>query len=72
MAAAQATVAHLPSGVRVVSSQSLVNAFMEGFHRGCLVAALVAAAVAVAVFKFLPPRSSRRASALAGASLEGS
>ncbi len=72
MAAAQVTVAHLPSGVRAVSSQSLANAFIEGFHRGCLVSALVAAAVAVAVFKFLPSRSSRHTSALAGTSLEGS
>jgi hypothetical protein len=56
MAAAQATVARLPSSLRTVSSRGLTQAFMEGFHRGCLVACCVAALVSLIVFKFLPSR----------------
>jgi EmrB/QacA subfamily drug resistance transporter len=58
MAAAQATVAHLPSGLRTLSSQGLTKAFMEGFHRGCLVASIVVAIVGLLVFRFLPSRRS--------------
>jgi EmrB/QacA subfamily drug resistance transporter len=57
MAAAQATIAQLPSKLRTVSSQGLTRAFMEGFHRGCLVACCVAAVVALTVFYFLPGRN---------------
>jgi DHA2 family multidrug resistance protein-like MFS transporter len=57
LAAAQATVTRLPSNLRSVSNQRLTQAFMEGFHRGCLVASCVAALVALTVFYLLPGRS---------------
>jgi EmrB/QacA subfamily drug resistance transporter len=57
MAAAQATVARLPSALRTVSNQGLTRAFMDGFHRGCLVASCVAALVALTVFYLLPGRN---------------
>jgi DHA2 family multidrug resistance protein-like MFS transporter len=59
LAAAQATVAHLPSTVRALSDGGLTNAFMEGFHRGCLVAAIVTAGVGLIVFRFLPDGAPR-------------
>jgi EmrB/QacA subfamily drug resistance transporter len=60
LASAQATVAHLPSTIRALSDRGLTNAFMEGFHRGCLVAAVVTTVVALIVFRFLPNGGSRR------------
>jgi MFS family permease len=54
MAAAQATLAHVPANLRTSSGQGLTKAFIEGFHRGCLVASIVVAAVGVAVVRFLP------------------
>jgi hypothetical protein len=60
LAAAQATVAHLPSTIRVLSDKGLTHAFIEGFHRGCLVAAIVTTFVALIVFRFLPSGSSRK------------
>jgi len=59
LAAAQATVAHLPLTVRALSEKGLTNAFMEGFHRGCLVASIVTAVVAFTVFRYLPSVGSR-------------
>jgi hypothetical protein len=60
LAAAQATVAHFPSTIRALADKGLTNAFIEGFHRGCLVAAVVTAAVALTVFRFLPNGGSRK------------
>ncbi len=60
MAAAQATLAHVPPGLRSASSQGLTRAFMEGFHRGCLVASIVTAVVGCVVFRFLPTRVARQ------------
>lgn len=59
MAAAQATLAHVPANLRRISNQGLTRAFMEGFHRGCLVASIVTAIVGLAVFRFLPSRDVR-------------
>jgi len=56
MAAAQATILRLPASVQAISRRGVTDAFMQGFHRGCLVAALLSAAVAVLVFRFLPSR----------------
>jgi hypothetical protein len=33
---------------------------MDGFHRGCLIAAIAAALMGVAVFQFLPKESARK------------
>lgn len=60
LASAQATVAHLPVHLRALSDRGLTNAFIEGFHRGCLVAAVVITAVALIVFRFLPNGGSRK------------
>jgi hypothetical protein len=54
MQAAQATVAHLPAALRPALDRKVTNAFMEGLHRGCLVAAATALAVALVVFFHLP------------------
>jgi EmrB/QacA subfamily drug resistance transporter len=59
MAAAQATVAHLPRSLGNGPRTEVTQAFMTGLHRGCVVAALIAAAVAVVVFRFLPKRVNR-------------
>jgi EmrB/QacA subfamily drug resistance transporter len=58
MAAAQATAARLPSSLRTLSDQGLTKAFMDGFHRGCLVSCFVAAIVGLTVFRYLPKRIS--------------
>jgi EmrB/QacA subfamily drug resistance transporter len=60
LAAAQATVAHFPSTIRAPSDRGLTNAFIEGFHRGCVVAAVVTAIVALTVFRLLPNSGSRK------------
>ncbi len=54
MQAAQATVAQLPAALRPALDRKVTNAFMEGLHRGCLVAAATALAVAFIVFFHLP------------------
>ena len=54
MQAAQATVARLPSALRPSLDAKVTHAFMEGLHRGCLVAAATAVAVALVVFFHLP------------------
>jgi EmrB/QacA subfamily drug resistance transporter len=59
MAAAQATIDHLPTHLQAVARQSVTNAFMEGFHRGCLVAAVLSATVGLIVFRFLPSNRPR-------------
>lgn len=54
MQAAQTAVAHLPVGLHATLNERVVDAFMSGLHRGCLVAAGTAAAVAVVVYFLLP------------------
>jgi hypothetical protein len=56
MAAAQSTIQHLPTNMQSIARQGVTNAFMEGFHRGCLVAAILSAVVGLLVFRFLPSR----------------
>ncbi len=58
MEAAKMTAAHLPASVRATLAPKLTAAFMDGFHRGCLVAAGTAVVVAVVVFCYLPARNS--------------
>jgi len=55
--AAQATVAHFPVSLRSTLDAQVTNAFMEGLHRGCLVASVAAAVAAVSVFTRLPSAS---------------
>jgi EmrB/QacA subfamily drug resistance transporter len=52
--AAQATVARLPATMQSALVSRVTNAFMEGLHRGCFVAAGVAVVVAVAALLHLP------------------
>jgi EmrB/QacA subfamily drug resistance transporter len=54
MEAAKMTAAHLPASAQVILGPKLTAAFMNGFHRGCLVAAATAVVVAVIVFYYLP------------------
>jgi hypothetical protein len=54
MEAAKMTATHLPLGVQASLAPKLTAAFMDGFHRGCLVAAATAVVVAVIVFCYLP------------------
>ncbi len=54
MQAAKMTAAHLPGAARASLVPKLTAAFMDGFHRGCLVAAGTAVVVAVIVFYYLP------------------
>jgi len=54
MQAAKMTAAHLPASARAILVPKLTAAFMEGLHRGCLVAAATALVVAVIVFCYLP------------------
>ena len=48
------TAAHLPASAQAILAPKLTAAFMDGFHRGCLVAAAMAVVVAVIVFCYLP------------------
>jgi DHA2 family multidrug resistance protein-like MFS transporter len=64
MQAAKMTAAHLPSAVQTVLMPKLTAAFMDGFHRGCLVAAGTAVVVAVIVFCYLPARQTSSKSEL--------
>jgi DHA2 family multidrug resistance protein-like MFS transporter len=54
MQAAKMTAAHLPAAAQASLVPKLTAAFMDGFHRGCLVAAGTAVVVAVIVFCYLP------------------
>ena len=56
MEAAKVTALHLPPAAQMVLAPKLTAAFMDGFHRGCLVAAATAMVVAVIVFWYLPDR----------------
>jgi hypothetical protein len=58
MEAAKMTAAHLSAAAQVTVAPQLTSAFMNGFHRGCLVAAGTAVVVAVVVFCYLPSRES--------------
>jgi hypothetical protein len=57
MEAAKMTAAHLSASVQATLGPKLTSAFMNGFHRGCLVAAGTAVVVAVVVFCYLPARN---------------
>ena len=54
MQAAQAAVDRLPPGLHATLDARVVTAFMNGFHRGCLVAAGTALAIAAVVYIYLP------------------
>jgi EmrB/QacA subfamily drug resistance transporter len=54
MQAAKMTAAHLPAAAQASLVPKLTAAFMDGLHRGCLVAAGTAVVVAVIVFCYLP------------------
>jgi hypothetical protein len=54
MQAAKMIEAHLPAAARASVDPQLTAAFMNGFHRGCLVAAAIAVVVAFVVFHYLP------------------
>ncbi len=56
MQMARATAARLPSGVRLRVSHAVTEAFINGLHRGCLVAALLVAVVGVVVIAAMPAR----------------
>jgi EmrB/QacA subfamily drug resistance transporter len=58
MEAAKMTAAHLPAAAQAVLAPQITAAFMNGFHRGCLVGALTAVVVAVVVFCYLPAAQS--------------
>lgn len=52
--AAQLVVAHFPAAIRPTVQAQVTAAFMDGLHRGCLVAGGVAFAAAIMVFSHLP------------------
>jgi EmrB/QacA subfamily drug resistance transporter len=52
--AAQLVVAHFPVALRPVVDAKVTGAFMDGLHRGCLVAGGVAFVAAIVVFAHLP------------------
>jgi len=54
MQAAMAVVGHLPASLQPHAHQAVVDAFMRGLHRACVVAAAVGAAGAVVTFRLLP------------------
>jgi len=60
--AAKAVVAHVPKGLALhqALASGVVSSFIDGFHRGCLVAALIAMVVGLAVYRFLPDRVEKR------------
>ncbi len=49
--------AHFPSALQPSLDAKVTDAFMQGLHRGCLVAALAAILVAVAALTYLPKAS---------------
>ena len=58
------TVNQLPASVQMTVGPKITAAFMDGFHRGSMVAAGTAAVVAVVVFCYLPSRDSTEESEL--------
>jgi len=60
--AAKAVVAHVPRGLPLHQAleSGVVSSFIDGFHRGCLVAACVAIVVGVVAYRFLPLRVARQ------------
>jgi DHA2 family multidrug resistance protein-like MFS transporter len=64
MQAAQSAVAHFPPSMRPSLEAKVTDAFMNGLHRGCLVAAATAIAVALVVFFHLPAGRPRPTSEL--------
>ena len=64
MQAAKMTVMHLPASLQVAVGPKITAAFMDGFHRGSMVAAGTALIVAVVVFCYLPSRDSAAESEL--------
>ena len=64
MQAAKMTVRHLPASVQLSVGPKITAAFMDGFHRGSMVAAGTAVVVAVVVFCYLPSRDSTAESEL--------
>jgi len=60
--AAKAVVAHVPQGIplHAALTSSVVSSFINGFHRGCLVAAFAAVVVGLVVYRFLPKRVAPR------------
>jgi EmrB/QacA subfamily drug resistance transporter len=54
--AAKAVVAQVPHGsaLHAQLASSVVSSFIDGFHRGCLVAAFAAVVVGLVVYQFLP------------------
>ena len=54
MQAALRVVSAEPTSVDTASYLDVTQAFMEGFHRGCVVGAVVATTVGLSTFYFLP------------------
>jgi EmrB/QacA subfamily drug resistance transporter len=54
--AAQLVVAHFPAALRPAVAEHVTDAFMDGLHRGCLVAGGVSFVAALTVFSRLPTR----------------
>jgi len=54
MQAASSVVARLPLALQAHAHQALVDAFMQGFHRACLVAAAIGVVTAAVTFFHLP------------------
>ena len=54
MEAAKTTLTHFSASAQTYLAPKLTAAFMDGFHRGCLVAAITALVVAIVVFCYLP------------------
>lgn len=61
MQAALSVVAHVPrsSPLFAAVTRGVTSAFMNGFHRGCLIGAVCAVATGLAVFRFLPRETAR-------------
>jgi hypothetical protein len=47
------------SAVYTVASRGVTSAFMNGFHRGCLVGAIAVIVMGLGVFQFLPKEAAR-------------
>ena len=56
MAVARATVAHLPAAARPGASGAVTRAFIDGLHRGCLVAGASVVAVGLVALATMPSR----------------
>jgi hypothetical protein len=64
MEAAKMAAMHLSTSAQALLAPRLTAAFMDGFHRGCQVAAGTAVVVAVIVFYYLPAGTSSAKSEL--------